>query len=56
MLSVELPKEEKIVVVDHNGNRNENASQWLLGNGFLNVKRLKNGLTGYAGAGFALEK
>ena len=56
MLSAELPKEKRIVVVDHNGKRCVKAAQWLLSNGFLDVKLLKNGLTGYADAGFALEK
>jgi rhodanese-related sulfurtransferase len=56
LLAAELPKEKRLVVADHNGKRCEKAAQWLLGNGFQDVTLLKNGLTGYADAGFAMEK
>lgn len=56
MLSVELPKNGKIIVVDQRGEQSRKAVQWLLDNGFEDVSMLKNGLTGYANAGFPLEK
>lgn len=56
MLSAELPKDRRIVVVDHSGKQSKIAAQWLLKNGFKDVSMLKDGLTAYAKAGFALEK
>lgn len=56
MLSVELPKDGKLVVVDHKGKQCKTAAQWLKDNGFSDVRWLKGGLIGYAKAGYELEK
>jgi rhodanese-related sulfurtransferase len=56
MLSPELPKDSRIVVVDHTGKQCKMAAQWLISNGFEDVSILKDGLTAYAKAGFELEK
>lgn len=56
ILSVELPKDRRIIIVDHSGKRCKKAAQWLTANGFEDVSVLKGGLTGFANAGFALEK
>ncbi len=56
MLSVELPRDRKIVVVDHNGKQGKTAAKWLKNNGFADVRWLEDGLIGYAKAGFDLEK
>ena len=56
MLCVELPKDRKLVVVDHSGKQCRTAAQWLVSHGFKNVVWLKDGLTGYANAGFELVK
>jgi rhodanese-related sulfurtransferase len=55
MLSVELPKDGNLVVVDHKGKQCQTAAQWLNNNGFENVRWLKGGMTGYAAAGYELE-
>jgi rhodanese-related sulfurtransferase len=55
MLSAELPRNRKIVVVDHLGKQCKKAAQWLMNNGFEDVSILKDGLTGYKRAGFELE-
>lgn len=55
-LSVELPKDGKLVVVDHKGKQCKTAAQWLKTNGFNNVRWLKGGLISYANAGYQLEK
>lgn len=55
MLSVELPKTGKIVVVDHKGKQCGKAAQFLLVNGFSDVRLLKGGLTAYVKAGYELE-
>lgn len=55
-LSVELPKDGKLVVVDHKGKQCKTAAQWLKNNGFSDVCWLKDGLIGYAKAGYELEK
>lgn len=55
ILSVELPKDRRIMIVDHSGKRCKKAAQWLLANGFEDVSILEDGLTGFANAGFALE-
>lgn len=56
MMSAELSKDSKIVIVDHIGKRCKKAAQWLTSNGFADVSMLKDGLTGYAKAGFSLEQ
>lgn len=56
MLSVELPKDGRIIIVDHSGKRCKRAAQWLLDNGFKDVSVLNGGLTGYKNAGFKLEE
>lgn len=56
MLSVELPKDSKIVVVDHKGKQCGKAAQFLIANGFSDISLLKGGLTAYVKAGFELEK
>ena len=56
MLYVEIPKTSKIVVVDHKGKQCKTAAQWLKNNGYEDVHYLKGGLSGYAGAGYHLEK
>jgi rhodanese-related sulfurtransferase len=56
LLAVELSKEDKLVVVDHNGKQAQNGARWLKSNGFEDVCYLKGGLTGYAAKGFNLEK
>jgi len=56
MLSVELPKNRKLVVVDHSGNQCQIAARWLLSKGFGDVCWLKGGLVGYKKAGFELER
>jgi rhodanese-related sulfurtransferase len=56
MLSAELSKDSRIVVVDHTGKQCKKAAQWLLSNGFEDVSILKDGLTAYEKAGFELEK
>jgi rhodanese-related sulfurtransferase len=55
-LSKELPKDSKLVVVDHKGKQCKTAAQWLKNNGFNNVCWLKGGLAGYTKAGYELEK
>ncbi len=55
MLSAELPKTRKIVVVDHLGKQCKKAAQWLVSNGFEDVSILKDGLTAYKEAGYDLE-
>ena len=55
MLSAELPKTGKIVVVDHLGKQCKKAAQWLVSNGFEDVSILKDGLTAYKEAGSDLE-
>lgn len=55
-LSAELPKDGKLVVVDHSGKQCKTAAQWLKSNGFSDVHWLKGGLIGYTKAGFELEK
>ena len=55
MLATELPKNRKIVVVDHLGKQSIKAAQWLMGDGFEDVSILKDGLTAYKEAGFELE-
>jgi rhodanese-related sulfurtransferase len=55
-LSAELPKDGKLVVVDHKGKQCKTAAQWLKNNGFRDVRWLKGGLIGYAEAGYELEK
>lgn len=54
-LSVELPKDGNLVVVDHKGTQCKTAAQWLKDNGFSNVCWLKGGLVTYAKAGYELE-
>ena len=56
MLSVELPTDSKIMIVDYGGKRCKKAAKWLVSNGYSDVSVLKGGLTGYAKAGFELEK
>ncbi len=56
MLYVEIPKTSKIVVVDHKGKQCKTAAQWLKNNGYDEVLYLRGGLSGYAAAGFRLEK
>lgn len=56
MLSVELPKDRRILVVDHSGKQSKRAAQWLMSNGFKDVSMLNDGVTGYINAGFELEK
>lgn len=56
MLSVELPKDSRIAVVDHSGKQCKKAAQWLIKNGFIDVSIVKDGITGYAKKGFKLEK
>lgn len=55
-LSAELPKDGKLVVVDHKGKQCKTAAQWLKDKGFSNVLWLKGGLAGYKKAGYKLEK
>lgn len=55
-LSTELPKDGKLVVVDHKGKQCKTAAQWLKNNGFSDVRWLKGGLSAYAKAGYNLEK
>jgi rhodanese-related sulfurtransferase len=56
ILSTELPKDKKIVVVDHTGKQSKKAAQWLMSNGFKDVRMLKDGLTAYRNAGFSLQR
>lgn len=55
MLSDELPKDGRIIIVDQRGEQSKKAVQWLLDNGFKDVSMLQDGLTGYVKAGFVLE-
>jgi rhodanese-related sulfurtransferase len=56
MLSVELPSDRKIMIVDYGGKRCNMAAKWLVSRGYSNISVLKGGLTEYANAGFELEK
>ncbi len=56
MLSVELPKDRRIVIVDNGGHQLKKASQWMTDNDFEDVTILKGGMTAYIKAGFELEK
>lgn len=56
ILSVELPRNRKIVVVDHSGKQSQTAARWLVSRGYADVCWLKGGLSNYNAAGFELEK
>lgn len=56
ILSVELPKDKSIAVIDHSGRQSSKAAQWLINNGFNDVSIIKGGMKGYMKAGFKLEK
>jgi rhodanese-related sulfurtransferase len=55
-LSAELPKESRIVVVDHKGKQCKTAAQWLKNKGYSDVRWLNGGLAGYVKTGYKLEK
>jgi rhodanese-related sulfurtransferase len=56
MLSVELPLDRKIMIVDYGGKRCKMAARWLLSNGYTDVSVLKGGLSKYAEEGYELEQ
>jgi rhodanese-related sulfurtransferase len=56
MLSVELPKDSRIVLIDNGGHQLIKAAQWMTDSGFEDVTILKGGMTAYIKAGFELEK
>ena len=56
LLSTELSKESRIVIVDHQGKRCRTAAQWLISQGYTDVSVLNNGLQAYVDEGFSLEK
>lgn len=56
MLSVELPKDDRIVLIDNGGHQLNYAAQWMINKGFQDVRILKGGMAAYLEAGFKLEK
>ncbi|MGD9215648.1 MAG: rhodanese-like domain-containing protein [Desulfobacteraceae bacterium] len=56
MLSVELPKDRRIVLIDNGGHQLIKAAQWMTDNGFEDITILKGGMTAYIESGFELKK
>ena len=52
----EIPRNQKLVVVDHKGKQCKTAAKWLKNNGFKDVAWLKGGLTAWAKKGYPVEK
>jgi rhodanese-related sulfurtransferase len=52
----EIPKDKKIVVIDHAGNQVLVSARFLKGKGYQDVSRLQGGVIAWMNQGFPLEK